>query len=71
MSTRGEISIRKYRDVVILTVGSSLCLSQILIQLQNHPPNIPMLTAGVSLLAGYPLTKLGDRRSDDKSDDDA
>ncbi len=66
----GSGDARKWRDIVVLTIGSSLCLSQILIQLQQHPVNIPMLTAGVSLLAGYPLTKLGDRRSDDKADDD-
>lgn len=58
------------RDLVVLTVGASLCLSQILIQMQGAVPNIPMLTAGVSLLAGYPLTKLGDRRLADKEDDD-
>jgi hypothetical protein len=56
--------VRHLRDVIVLTVGASLCLSQMLVQWQGGEPNIPMLTAGVSLLAGYPLVKLGDRRTD-------
>jgi hypothetical protein len=56
--------VRHLRDVIVLTVGASLCLSQMLVQWQGGEPNIPMLTAGVSLLAGYPLVKLGDRRAD-------
>lgn len=56
---------RGLRDVIVLTVGCTLCLSQVLVQFQHGDPNLPMLTAGVSLLAGYPLVKLGDRRNDE------
>lgn len=51
------------RDVATLGVGVALCLSQVIIQFQHGEPSIPLITAGVSLLAGYPLTKLGDRRA--------
>ena len=53
------------RDIATLTVGATLCLSQMLVQLQGGEPNIAMLTAGVGLLTSYPLLKLGDRRADE------
>lgn len=52
------------RDVTTLTIGATLCLSQVLLQFQGGEPSIPMLTAGTALLAGYPLAKIGDRRGE-------
>lgn len=48
-----------------LAVGGALCLSQIIVEFQGSQVSIPMLTAGVSLLVGYPLVKLGDRRGEE------
>ena len=56
------------RDVITLTIGATLCLSQILVQFQGGDPNIAMLTAGVGLLTSYPLLKIGDRRADEGDD---
>lgn len=57
-----------FRDIATLTVGATLCLSQMLIQFQGAEPNIAMLTAGVGLLTSYPLLKLGDKRADEGND---
>jgi hypothetical protein len=56
--------LRHLRDVITLTIGATCVLSQVILQFQGGEPNIPLLTAGVSLLAGYPLLKLGDQRID-------
>jgi hypothetical protein len=56
--------VRHLRDIIILSIGGALCLSQVLIQFQGGEPSIPMLTAGAGLLTGYPLFKIGDRRAD-------
>lgn len=56
------------RDVVTLTVGLTLCLSQVVIQIQGGEPNVAMLTAGVGLLTSWPFLKLGDRRVDESDD---
>ena len=56
------------RDIVTLTVGSALCLSQVILQFQGGEPNIALITAGVGLLTSYPLLKIGDRRVDEGDD---
>jgi len=62
---RGLVPTRMLRDIATLTIGATLCLSQVLIQFQGGDPNIALITAGVGLLTSYPLLKLGDRRADE------
>jgi hypothetical protein len=57
--------VRHLRDVLTLAIGSALCLSQVILQFQGGEPSIILITAGVSLLAGYPLLKVGDRKADE------
>ena len=54
-----------FRDIATLTIGATLCFSQVILQFQGAEPNIAMLTAGVGLLTSYPLLKLGDKRADE------
>lgn len=55
------------RDAASIVVGSSLCLSQMIIQFQSGTPSIPMLTTGAGLLTGALLLNLtGDGRNNDK-----
>jgi len=56
--------VRYVRDVVTLSVGAALCLSQIILQFQHGEPSVPLIAAGVTLLTSFPLLKLGDRRAD-------
>ena len=55
--------MRYVRDVITLSVGTALCLSQIILQFQHGEPSVPLIAAGVTLLTSYPLLKLGDRRA--------
>lgn len=56
------IPYRAVRDWWVLTLGSGLLASQVLWQFLGNEPNLIIASAGVSLLAGYPLLKVGDRR---------
>ncbi len=55
--------MRYVRDIMTLSVGAALCLSQIILQFQHGEPSVPLIAAGVTLLTSYPLLKLGDRRA--------
>ena len=65
---RGLVPTRMLRDVITLTIGATLCLSQVILQFQGGEPNIALITAGVGLLTSFPLLKLGDRRADEAGD---
>ena len=49
-------------DVVIIGTGALCILSQVAYQfVENGAPNFPLMAVGASLLAGYPLIRLGDQ----------
>jgi hypothetical protein len=57
------MTIKLIRDLVIIGVGTACILSQVVYQfVENGPPNFPVMAIGASLLAGYPLVRLGDHQ---------
>jgi hypothetical protein len=60
-TVRGEsVTFKFARDVLILGAGLTCILSQIVYQFQGGAPSFPVMAIGASLLAGYPLVRIGD-----------
>ena len=58
-----DMTLKVLRDLVIIGTGSICILSQVLYQFtQGGAPNFPVMAVGASLLAGYPLVRLGDHQ---------
>ncbi len=56
----------KLRDALTLGLGTVLLGSQVVGYFQDREVSLILASAGVSLLAGYPLLKVGDRREDER-----
>ena len=58
-----RMSLKVLRDLVIIGTGTVCILSQVLFQfIANGAPNFPVMAVGASLLAGYPLVRMGDHQ---------
>jgi hypothetical protein len=57
---------RTIRNVVTLSIGCLLLLSQVVIQYMGRSVSIELTLAGLSLLGVVPLFSIGDRRENGK-----
>jgi len=60
------LPVRAVRDWITVVLGTGMLVSQAVVAWMGKTVSVPIVTAGLTLLAVWPTFKIGDRKEDDQ-----